>query len=1069
MSRPLPRCWGYLCLSFLLFYAQFSLAQDKTISGTITSQDDQSPLPGVSVLIKGTSQGTITDVEGKYRLTVPQGANTVVMSYVGYETTELEIGNLSVLDFALVPADKLLSEVIVTAVGIERSKKALGYAVTEVKGQDLALKAESDVIRTLTGKVPGVNIQGSNGSPGASTNINIRGISSLRGSNQPLFVVDGIPFDNSSIRTDNTLISGAPYSNRASDIDPNDIASVSVLKGAAAAALYGERAGNGVILITTKSGVSKKNKGLEVTLRSSYTVEEVAGIPEFQNRFGQGGTSGGGSGIFSNAFFGSWGPSANDLDSITDWQNNRVAYSLAPDNVNDFFNTGSNLENSISIRGGNEKANLSVTASNVYTQGMIPNSELVRTNIKVGGRAQLDNGLNINGSVTLIDSDQTGAPTGGGGVVRSGFSTQLWYMPRSYDPYQYPYITPDNQDNHYRAGEDHPLFSVFENPYTSRLNRVFANAGVGYDVTDWLTVNYKVGLDQYNQTNKQVFAPSSQADNGIGSVTQDEYYFRQIESNLVITADKDINDDFHIKATVGHNINQQESDREILKGTGIVVFGIDDIDNTQNVAQQNNLISTFGKSRLVGVFADVSIDFRDYLFLGLTGRNDWSSTLPLGNNSFFYPAATLGFVFTDAISMNSNILNFGKIRAAWGRVGRGAGIYGTQSRLYSSPNEGTLLGQVVFPFRGVPGLLTQGGLGNSNLSPEFTTEIEFGTELHFFNSRATLDVTYFDRTTTDLIFSVSRAPASGFRSQVTNAGELNNRGIEIGLNVTPVKLRNGFQWDVFANFTKIENEVVNLVDGLERLSLSSVGANSSNFTSIGSFAVPGQPYGVIQGSSVFRDDEGNFIIDPSTGYFRTNPDVTTIIGDPNPDFIAGLGNTFSFKGFSLYALIDWKQGGDLYSNTLAELRGRGVLETSAVGDVRQQSFLLPGVLGDNLGNPILDDAGNKIPNNLYIDANDYFWRTSSNTASEFSVYDATVIRLREVSLGYTLPQSLLENLFIGSATINLIGRNLWFNAPNLPDGYDPETNGQGSGNIQGMEFAYVPNARRYGVSLQVTF
>ncbi|MBT28567.1 MAG: SusC/RagA family TonB-linked outer membrane protein [Thalassobius sp.] len=1069
MIKSLQICFRLFCMSAFCLISQLSLAQERTITGTVFSEEDKSPLPGVSILLKGTSQGTVTDVDGIYRISVPSGATTLVMSYVGYETAEVEIGNNSVIDYTLKSSNQVLSEVIVTAVGIERSKKALGYAVTEIKGKNLAQKAESDVIRSLTGKIPGVNIQGSNGSPGASTNINIRGISSLKGSNQPLFVVDGIPFDNSSIRTDNTLVSGAPYANRASDIDPNDIESVSVLKGAAAAALYGERAANGVILITTKSGVSGSNKGLEVTLRSSYTIEKVAGIPELQNRFGQGGTTGGGSGIFSNAFFGSWGPSVNDLDSITDWQNNRVALRMYPDNIKDFFETGSNLENSISIRGGNEKANLVVTASNVYTQGMIPNSELVRTNIKVGGNAQLDNGLYIGGAVTYIDSDQQGAPTGGGGVVRSGFSTQLWYMPRSYDPYEYPYITENNEDNHYRSGEDHPLFSVYENPYTSRLNRVFANAHVGYDITDWLNVSYKIGMDAYNQTNKQVFAPSSQADNGIGSITQDEYYFRQIESNFLITAEKDINEDFHIRGTFGHNINQQESDREILKGTGIIVFGIDDIDNTQNVTQANNLISTYGKSRLVGVFGDISVDYRDYLFLGLTARNDWSSSLPPGNNSYFYPAATLGFIFTDAFNLQSKLLNYGKLRAAWGRVGRGAGIYGTQSRLYSSPNEGTFLGSVVFPFRGVPGLLTQGSLGNSNLKPEFTTEFEFGTELHFFNSRLTIDATYFDRTTTDLIFSVSRSPSSGFRSQVTNAGELTNKGIELGVNITPVKLTNSLQWDIFANFTKIDNKVTKLIDGLERLSLSSVGSNSSNFTSIGSYAVPGEPYGVIQGTSVFRDDEGNMIVDPSTGYYRTNPDVTVNIGNPNPDFILGIGNTISFKGISLYALVDWKQGGDLLSNTLSEMRGRGVLASTAEGDVRQQSYLLPGVIGDVLGNPILDENGEKIPNNIYIDANDYFWRTSSNAPSEFSIYDATVIRLREVSLGYTLPSSLLTNTFIGSATINLIGRNLWFNAPNMPDGFDPETSGQGSGNIQGVEYAYVPNAKRYGVSLQVTF
>ncbi len=1037
-------------------------AQDRTVTGKVTSLDDGQALPGVNVVLKGTAIGTVTDIDGNYRLSIPQAGGILVFSFVGLVSQELDVGARSVVDLQMTPDITQLSEVVVTAVGIEREKRALGYAVTNMEAGNIQQKAEGDVIRALTGKVPGVNIQGSNGAPGASTNIVIRGNSSILGSNQPLFVVDGIPFDNTSLRTQNTLISGAPYSSRALDIDPNDIASLSVLKGAAASALYGSRAANGVILITTKSGQGGARKGLEVTFQSSYSIEEVAGIPEYQNRFGQGGTTGGGSGVYSPAFFGSWGPGDNDIGNVVDWQGNTVDFAIVPDNVEDFFETGSNLENSISITHGSENSNVALTATHLDTDGFIPNSELSRTNIKLGGNAKLSNGLYVGGSLSYIYTTQQGPPTGGGGVVSSGFSTQLWFMPRSYDPYLYPFIDENNQDSHYRSGEDHPLFSAFENPFTSRVSRVFANTSLGYDINDWLNVTYKIGFDNYTQNNKQVFAASSQFAPA-GNITVDDSWFRSVESNFIITASKDITEDINIRALVGHNFNQREQDRQSFSGTGITVFGIDDLDNTQNVVPNGG---TYFKRRLVGLYTDVSLSYRDYLFLGFTARNDWSSTLPQGDNSFFYPAGTLGFVFTDALDLQSNVLSFGKLRFAYGKVGNDAPVYSTQERLYINPNFGTLLGNVTFPFNNTAGLTLSNTLGNPNLTPEFTTEFEVGTELNFFQGRLNLDVTYFNRETTDQIFSVPRPPSFGFTSETLNAGKVSNEGIEIGLDVTPVELSNGFKWNVFASYTQIENKVEELIEGVER-----IGVGTSNFFTLGTYAVPGEPFGVIQGSSVARDDDGNRLINPSNGYWITNPDNTTIIGDPNPDFILGVTNTLSYKGFSLNFLIDWKQGGDLYSATLASMRGRGVLEETAVGDVRQQAFLLPGILGDvsNPGTPLLDGENNPIPNNIQIDANDYFWRTSSNAPAELSVYDATVIRLREVGLTYEFPESLLSNVFLGSASITLIGRNLWFNAPNIPDGYDPETNGRGSGNGQGMEFAYVPNARRYGVSVRLTF
>ncbi|MEQ8473250.1 MAG: SusC/RagA family TonB-linked outer membrane protein [Marinoscillum sp.] len=1041
-------------------------AQSRSISGTVYDESGET-LPGVNVVIKGTTLGTITDLDGNFRLTA-SNEDVLVFSFVGYDAREITVGSQSVIDLTMTAGTEL-QEVVVTAVGIERDKRALGYSTTNLQADAVQQKAEGDIIRSLTAKIPGVNIQGSNGAPGSSTNINIRGVSSLLGDNQPLFVVDGVPFDNSSPRTQNTLVSGAPYSSRALDIDHNDVASISVLKGAAASALYGSRASNGVILITTKSGKGISKKGMEVTYQTSYTIEKVAGIPDLQDRFSQGGTTGGGSGVFSNAFFGSWGASVDDIandpsfptNTITDWQGQSVPLQIYPDNVADFFNTGTNFENSVSIRSGNESSNFALTASHLTTDGFIPNSSLDRTNIKIGANTRLNNGLYVGGSLSYIATNQQGPPTGGGGVVSSGFSTQLWFIPRSYDPFEYPYKDENNQDQHYRSGEDHPLFSAYENPFTSRVNRIFTTTNLGYDITDWLNVSLRLGYDSYSQNNKQVFAASSQFAPS-GNITVDDIFFKSVNSDLVVTASKDLSSELAIKATVGHNINQREQDRQSFSGTGITVFGIDDLDNTQNVIPNGG---TYFKRRLVGVYADVSLSYRDFLFLGLTGRNDWSSTLPLNNNSFFYPAATIGFVFSDALNIDNGPFNFGKLRLAYGKVGNDAPVYSTQDRLYVNGSYGTALGGMTFPFNNRAGLTLSNALGNNLLTPEFTSEFEIGTELKFFQNRVNLDVTYFDRSTTDQIFSVSRAPSYGFTTETLNAGEVTNKGWEVGVNLTPIDNPTGFSWNIYGTFTRIKNEVVSLTEGLTRIS------TASNFFTLGTFAVPGEPYGVIQGSAAARDSLGNILINPTTGYWITDPDNTRIIGDPNPDFIMGVSNTFSFKGLSLDFLIDWKQGGDLYAGTLSAMRGRGVLEETATGDVRQQAFVLPGVYGDvnNPGMALTDESGNVIPNEFQIDANDYFWRTSNNAPAEFNVYDATVVRLREVGLSYRIPTQWLEDIFIGSASISVVGRNLWFYAPNMPDGYDPETNGRGSGNGQGMEFAYVPNAKRYGATLKVTF
>ena len=1080
---------NFLRLSLMLvaiLLIQNVQAQERTISGKVTSSEDGSAVPGVNVILKGTTVGTVTDFDGNYKLTVPVEDGTLVFRFIGLATREIQIGNQSVIDVTMEPDIRELTEVVVTAVGIEREARALGYSVENVEGEKIQQVSEPDALRALQGKVPGVNITGSSGAPGSSTRITIRGNSSLLGNNQPLFVVDGIPFNNNEYRTYNQLANGGAYASRLADLDPNNIESMTVLKGAAAAALYGSRAANGVVLITTKTGSPKASrKGLEMTFSTSYAIEKIANLPNLQNTYGTG------TNFAYQQANGSWGPPFigtrpyATLDSIPHWYSGRpgmeayngvmVPYRAYPDNVEKLFDTGSIFDNSLSVTAGNEKSVLSVTASYLTNDGYVPNTNFDRLNISAGGNAELENGFIVGANLSYIRTDQKGVTSGVGslgGNNPAAFSRSL-LLGRNWDVHGQPYQNPVDFGSEFMVGRgtaDNPLWSYENAGFTQKVNRIIASFSLGYDINDWLNLSYKIGFNTYNQENKDFIRPGSTGAQGIGRIALDDVRFEEIESNFLVTVTKDINDDFSFRGILGHNLNQRTTDRQAVEGTQYVVFDIDDIDNVNNLVPFGG---EYSQRRLFGIFADLNFGYKNWAFLTLTGRNDWSSTLPKGGNSFFYPAVTGSVVLTDALGMSGSTLSFLKVRAGWSEVGNDTDPYQLQpvylinNVLVTNPSPTAELPFTPAGGTTVPGATLEDTERDPNLKPERTREFEAGVEARLFSDRVKLDLTVYDRESRDQIAGVSLPEESGFSFFFTNFGLVSNKGIEIGLGLTPIRTQNGFNWDIYGTFTHNRNVVEELTEGVDEITIEP----GSGFDSGPAIVLrPGDEYGLIKGPVNDRDDEGNLLIDPANGQLIPALDPL-IIGNPNPDFIVGITNTFSFKGVTLNAVFDWKQGGDLWSNSIESMLGRGVLGFQAD---RETMLVIPGVYGNpNTHEPLRTENGEKIPNQTMVEVNTlYFGQTfAANSQAEWSVFDGTVFRLREISLGYDFPDYLIEKTPFSRINLSLTGRNLWFVAPNFPEdtNYDPEVNQYGATNKQGIEYAATPSVKRYAVNLRVTF
>lgn len=1050
-----------MSLLLMLTLLQQAAAQDRNISGRVTDQTTGEGLPGVTVLVKGTTNGVSTNSDGTYTINgVPASGGTLVFSSIGYTSLEKPIGADSQLNVVLAADTKQLSEVVVTALGIERDVRSLGYATQEVKGEQLSQKATPNVLDALQGKVAGVNITGASGLAGASTNINIRGITSLQGSNQPLFVVDGIPISNDLDRTNGGplgTLGGAQTSNRALDIDPENIESINILKGPAAAALYGSRASSGAIIITTKGNRGAANKKTEITVTSGLNFQQVYGLPDFQNEYGQGNngqiiTSSGNGNIYT-ATTNSWGPRfgttptlANGLLLTPDnpTGNATLPYQPYKDNIKDFFRTGRLLTNGVNIVGGTAEQNVALNFNNADQKGITDNSSLKRTNAQLSGNTRLLNKLRIGGSVNLIQTNTVGPLVGNGG---SAFG-QLINIPRSYDLTNLPYKTATDA-NIFFPGNDNPRWNLEFNPTTSDLTRFINVANLGYDITPWLSVAYRLGYDTYTDRRKQIFSPGANR-LPTGLVLDETFYRSELNGDLLVTLKKDnlFTEGLNANLLLGQNVNQRRLQNITSQADNLAFPGF--TNSINGSVFSNGTGESSNVRRLLGYYSSLNLSYNNYLFLELTGRADQSSTLPKNNNTFFYPAASLGFVFTDAFKISNDYFSYGKIRGNAAQVGRDALPYQLLTP-YDRISLGNNVASLTFPLNNVGGFGIDSQLGNPELKPEFTKSFEGGLNLGFFNNRLTFDLTYFKTISDNQILPVAVPASTGFQTRVTNVGRVDNMGFEGLMSVTPIRSDN-FRWDLTANFTRLRNKVVSIAPGVREAPIT-----GSTFTgTIPSFVV-GQPYGVIRGNKKPRTADGQYIIDPATGLWAVE-DPNQVIANPNPDWQGGLTNTFSYRGINLSFLMDARVGGDLVSFTNAFYRSRGALEET--GNNREAPRVIPGVIVTSRNTD--GSIATTRPNNIQVDAQSYW--SNFGLQSDLNVYDATVYRLRELSLGYAIPKSLLTRLPFGGISLQLVARNLFFYAPNI--NFDPEVNTQGAGNIRGLDLQGPPNTRTYGVNLR---
>ena len=1064
----------------MLYFAIAGQAQVLSVSGRITDQKG-APVPSASIVIKGKSaNGVAADEQGRFKINASKG-DVLVISNVSFTSKEVTVTGTTA-NVTLMPSDANLSEVVVTAMGIRRSEKALGYAVSKVDPANLLLKSEPDVLKGLAGKVPGVDIRGGQGAPGAATRIQIRGVSSFSGG-EPLIVVDGVPYSNNLVNTTSPFSGGGTYGSGFGNIDPNDIESINVLKGAAAASLYGSRAANGVLLITTKSGSPRKGKkSLNVTYKTGYSLENISGIPDFQNTYGAGanfrvqssnGSWGGkfGKGVIYDASGNVIGTSASGIDSIpaTTWAtmynsypelfpNGRLAYKAIPDNVSSLFNTGTLFENSVGLNGGEGNSLFNVTLSRVDQKGYITNSSYTKNNISVGGQTAIGK-LTIGASISYARTKQIGGFIGQAQSFISQWG-RTFTMARNWDITGWPSENRAGAQIGFNDGQyTNPVWGAYHNVITSVDDRIVANLKASYKFSSKFRIDYTAGVNSYALYRDQIIDKSSlgSADNVLGTLTEVVSRTQEIQSTLVAVYNPKISNDFNLDLKVGNDINQRESRGQQVYGVNFVIPGLYNLTNT---SRQTFSSDNRSKRRLVGFFGEASLGFRNYAFLNLTGRTDLTSTLPYKNATYFYPGISGSIVWSDALKLKSNVLDYGKIRAGFARVGNDAAP-GNGEAIYGL-NAAGFLGQ------------SQAYRGSSNydpnLTPEFTKELELGLDMRFFKGRIGMELTWYDKRTTDLIYAIGLPTTTGYSSFYTNLGEIRNTGWEAALDLKPIITKN-FQWDVRAIYTKNLNTVERLVAGLTRDIIG--GFN---------YIEAGYPYGYLRGGRSARTDDGQLLINPISGMPFVDPN-DDMVGDPNAKYKLGITNTFSFKGISLSVLWDMTKGGNFYSETISSMLGRGVTRDT---EGREVSRVIEGVYGNstpvtgadgkNHYTPILS-GGKTIPNQTRVTTNDLFFTNgtgasfATNGAFEYAVFDGTVYRLREIALAYSLPASTLSKLKVSNVTISLTGRNLWFLAPNVPKytNFDPDINSVVGGTAQGVETGGAPSTKRYGINLNITF
>ncbi|RLD79893.1 MAG: SusC/RagA family TonB-linked outer membrane protein, partial [Bacteroidetes bacterium] len=976
-----------LLLAFLFIMGMFVVHAQTTISGTVLD-DNGEAVPGANIRVKGYSDvGTISDLNGAYTLSVPAEATTLVFSFVGMQTQEVEISGQTTINVTLQNEDVGLEEVVVTAFGIEREKKALGYSVGVVDNEGLSQKPEVDFAASLSGKVAGVDIVKNSGAIGAGSSITIRGSSSINTSNQPLFVVDGVPFDAGSNQL-GLFSSGGGNTNmnpsRFLDIDPNNIESVSVLKGLSAASLYGEQGRNGVILITTKTGSKKKSKGMVISVNQSFYMNQVAQLPEYQNSYGQGGDN-----VTNVGYAGNWGAPFSDnlmvrhhydqgrfATVFPEYQDLDVPYEPFENNVADFFRKGYGSNTYLNIASGFENGNVNFSAGYTDEDGYIPANNIKKFNAGLGTNftsGKFHFSSNMNFANTKYKTPPMAARNAANAVT---IMERLLYIPRNLDltglPYQNPF---DGSSVYYRTDQENPYWLVDNSSNSNNTDRFYGNVNATYDILDILSVSYKIGLDTYTDNERYHINKG-----GVSSVYADNGYFREMmHKNVIFNQDLlfsldnvKITEDIDISAVAGLQIRSERYTRGGLASTGQVVFDVLQHDNFLAAANVDPLtgsaIDRLAEKNLIGVYGQATLDFRDYVYLSLTGRNDWGSTVEKENRSLFYPSASLAFVPTSAFeNLQSKYLNFMKIRFAYATSAGYPGVYSTRSSYVLTPQ--------AFDGGGGPdpSIAASAFLGNPNLRPELHKEFEIGFEGNFVENRISLEATYYNKISEDQILDKRLDPSTGYRVTSINLGRVDAYGVEVNLGITPVR-NDKVVWTINNIFSMHRSKVIDT--GGDRIMFA-------GFTNEGNFAIEGEPLGVIVGNYSVRDSvTGSLLINATDGHTISSDDLgydTEICGDPEPDFKYNMINSVSFMGFTLYAQIDYTHGGDIASNTVATLLRRGVTKDT---EDREGTYIIPGVLANpNSGEILLDAQGNPIQNNIQIGLNNVHFLNMNDETS----------------------------------------------------------------------------------------
>ncbi len=1069
-----------LVLGLVLFCFGTMLAQ-RTLTGTITDADGE-PLIGATVLVKGTSSGTVTDIDGSFSINVPEGGNTLVFSYTGFATQEMPIGTSDVLSVTMEETASELSEVVVTGLGIKKEKKALGYGVSTLSSELIEARPEADLAKILRGKATGVDIVQTSGLAGTGTNIIIRGYSSITGSNQPLFIVDGTPMNSETNEDRDFTEGGATTSSRFMDLDPNNIAEINILKGLSATVLYGEAGRNGVVLITTKTGNAGANaqKKLEIGVTQSVAWNQIANLPDYQNTYGNGFD-----GNFG-WFFSNWGPAfdvtdpavygsfyrgedadgtvllthpydqAQYNDDVPEFIGQTYRYQPY-ESVENFFETGLTSNTSVSVNSQiNETSSLAATYSYLDESGFTPKLDdqrgggpsnfIKRHNFSLGAQTKLQNGINIKGVFNYVNSFNRRPITGPAfGSDGNGLFAALLFTPRSIDLLGLPYQSPvDGSNIYYRQGSaiQNPRWTLNNSADFETLQRFFGNIEVSYEIAPWLTALYRISLDQYSQNQERRTNKGGPRDPD-GRLETSDRLNRVTDQVLNFLYNFNLGSNFTLDGVVGVNPRKEVRTQTFTNSTQQNIF---------ELFTHQNFINTTGESlervrNTIGLYGTISLGFRNFLYVNLQGRNDWTSLLERQNQSIFYPSASVSFIPTEAFPgmQNGQWLNYLKVRFSYGTSAGYPNPYQTrnilavQTRAFQT-SDGTLLNTNSVDDQS----------GNPNLTHELHEELEIGLEMRFLKNRVGFDLNLYDKTSSDLIINLDLDPATGFRETTVNAAQLSNRGIEAAVNITP--FRGKVTWDMTWNFTKNVPEIESIAQGIEQVPIA-------GYTNLGNFAIPGEPYGVMQGTAFQRTDEGDLIVNNQGSYLETS-DIT-IIGNPNPNWQGNWINNLTFPGgISVGWQFQYIDGGDIYSSTVQSLLARGNTVDTDVD--RFLPIILPGVTANADGTFRENDIQAYI-GNAFFDG--YFG------ADEGGIFDATVIRLREVSIGWVMPRKWLENTPFGRIGLTASGQNLWYNAPNFPEGmnYDPEVLSLGVGNGRGFDFRTAPNSRRWALTLNVTF